>query len=250
MFKRSANKSLFFQVFEKTTKGFAVFTLVTVFLSGTAIKSQFVAKTETEQPAAPQAVFTNSTPITIPNGGNGSVYPSAITVSGVPTELPATPGAIKVTINGFSHTCPEDVGIVLVAPNGDALLLQDNVGGDCTDVSNVTYTLSDDGATRLPNSGAWTAGTYQPTSYSLMEGVFRHPDPARHIIIPIFSGSWFGNTFGGDNPNGTWNLFVRDFFNQDGGTIAGGWTLEIADAGPTTSRHSTSSILTATVEPI
>lgn len=185
-------------------------------------------------PESTAATFTNSTAITLGTGGpnNGSLYPSPIVVSGQGTSLPTTPGSIKVTLNNVSHTFISDVGFVLVAPNGDALLIQDAAGGE-DPISGVTYTLSDDGANVLPE-GAWGPGTYKPTSYFLGDS-FPAPGPltAYQNPGPASGGTaTFSSTFGGDNPNGTWNLFVRDFVTGDGGSIAGGWTLEI-NAGPT-----------------
>src|SRR5262245_56614525 len=69
---------------------------------------------------SPAASFTNSNPITITDAANATPYPPAIAVSG----LTGTITNVTVTLNSFSHTFPDDVGIVLVAPTGAALLLQ------------------------------------------------------------------------------------------------------------------------------
>src|SRR5437870_4780263 len=73
------------------------------------------------QSVAPQTVFTNSSPITINDASTATPYPSTITASGLGTSIPATAGSVKVTLNGFSHTFPDDVGIVLVGPTGAAI---------------------------------------------------------------------------------------------------------------------------------
>ena len=190
--------------------------------------------------AVPGAVFTNPAAITIPTVvGNGNPYPSPITVSGLPTSIPTTPDAIKVTINGLSHTFPDDFGFVLVAPNGDALLIQDGAG-DGTDVVNLTYTISDSGAAVIPTAGAWAPGTYKPTAYYTGDS-FPAPGPllAYGNPGPIAGGTaTFVSTFGGDNPNGVWNLYVRDFVTANGGMIAGGWSLEIAGSvTPVAAQH-------------
>src|SRR5688500_13878126 len=98
---------------------------------------------------SPQAVFTNSDQITIPSQGPANPYPSTINVSGLPGIIPNTPGSVKVTLNDFNHTYPADLGIVLVGPTGAALLLQDRVSNGNA-VVNINYTISDDGAERLP----------------------------------------------------------------------------------------------------
>jgi hypothetical protein len=119
-----------------------------------------------ETSAVPSAIFTNSTAITVTGGpaNNAVPYPSGIVVSGMSGTIPTTPGSVKVTLNNYSHTFSDDLGIVLVGPTGAALLLQDGAGDD-PDMVGVTYTISDSGATQLPNLTAWTAGTYKPTAY-------------------------------------------------------------------------------------
>ena len=131
--------------------------------TATANKSQADAP-QADAPQAPSVVFTNPATITIPSSGTATPYPSAIVASGLPTSLPATPNAVNVIINGYSHTFPDDVGFVLVGPTGAALNISDGAG-DGTDMVNVTYTISDAGATQLPTAGAWGPGTYKPANY-------------------------------------------------------------------------------------
>ena len=179
-------------------------------------------------PHASQTIFTNSNPISIPIIGLGAPYPSAITVSGLLGTIPATPGSVKVTLNDFRHPIPQDAGIVLVGPTGAALLIQGRTGNN-VGMANVTYTLSDTGATTLPNL-AWTSGTYKPTAYMTGDN-FPAPGPGTTYNNPGPAGggtATFSSTFGGTNPNGMWKLFVVDFANSDVGSIGGGWTLEIA----------------------
>lgn len=177
----------------------------------------------------PDAVFTNPAPITILDQSIANPYPSTITVSGFTGNIPSTPGSVKVTLNGFSHNFPDDVAMVLVGPTGAALLLQDGAGDD-PNMANVTYTLSDTGATRLPDTTAWAAGTYKPTSYYAAGTAFPAPGPGTaHAHPGPASGgtATFSSVFGGTNPNGDWKLFVGDFAEFDAGNISGGWTLEI-----------------------
>ena len=179
-------------------------------------------------PQATQNVLTNSTPITIHDAAIASPYPSTVTVSGLSGAIPATPGSVKVTLCDFSHAFPNDVGIVLVGPTGAALLLQDGAGDD-PNMAQVTYTLSDSGATPLPDLTAWTAGTYKPTTYYTGEN-FPAPGPGMSYSNPGPAGggtATFSSTFGGTNPNGTWRLYVVDFVSADAGSIGCGWSLEI-----------------------
>jgi subtilisin-like proprotein convertase family protein len=217
----------------KVSSFFIVFTLISLIFSITT-KAQSKSG-ETKQTTAPQAVFTNSTAITINDASTATPYPSDITVSGIAGNIPATPGGIKVTINGFSHTFSDDVAIALVGPTGAAMLIQDGAGDD-PDMVNVTYTLSDDGATVLPNATAWPAGTYKPTSYYAGDS-FPAPGPGTSYSLPgpVTGGTaTFASIFGGTNPNGVWHLYVVDLVGGDSGNISGGWSLEIAGAAAPT----------------
>jgi hypothetical protein len=174
--------------------------------------------------AAPAATFTNATPIAIVDADVGTPYPSNINVTGL--AGPAL--SVKVTLNGYSHSFPDDMGMVLKGPTGAALLIQDGAG-DNPDMINVTYTLADSGATVLPNSTAWTAGTYKATTYYSGDS-FPAPGPLTAYSSPGPTGggtATFSSTFNGTDPNGTWSLYVVDFIAGDDGEIAGGWTLEI-----------------------
>ena len=44
---------------------------------------------------------------------------------------------------------------------------------------------------------------------------------------PAISGPSALSIFDGTDPNGTWNLWVRDEFGGDSGTMSGGWCLNI-----------------------
>lgn len=197
-------------------------------------------KADSEQP---EAVFTNPAAITIvdatgteenPIPSNANPYPSTISVSGLTGTIPTTPGSVKVTLNGFSHTFPDDVGILLVGPTGAALLLQSGVAQG-QDANNITYTFSDSGATQLPDDTAITAGTFKPTAHYTGDS-FPAPGPGTTYGNPGPAGggtATFASVFGGTNPNGNWNLFVRDFVPGDSGSISGGWSLEITTGGGT-----------------
>jgi subtilisin-like proprotein convertase family protein len=203
-----------------------------------AASSLRTATATNNQADSPQTVFTNATSITINDAATATPYPSDITVSGLGTSIPATAGSVQVTLNSFSHTFPDDVGIVLVGPTGAALLLQDGAGDD-PDMVNVTYTLSDTGATVLPDATAWTTGTYKPTSY-FSGDAFPAPGPGTAYNNPGPAGAGtatFSSTFGGTNPNGVWHLYVVDFVGGDSGAISGGWSLTINAGVTITPQH-------------
>ncbi|MGH9968145.1 MAG: hypothetical protein ACREBG_09990 [Pyrinomonadaceae bacterium] len=172
----------------------------------------------------------NSTPISIPSEGAATPYPSNISIAG----LPGSVTDVTVTINNFSHTFPDNVGIVLVGPTGTALMLQDGAGDD-PNMINVTYTLTDFALAKLPDSAAWGPGEYQPTQYHSADS-FPAPGPGLFYNNPgpVDKGAaTLASVFGGTDANGTWSLYVCDFATGDSGSISGGWTLQITtDALP------------------
>jgi hypothetical protein len=177
-------------------------------------------------PVAGAATFSNSTSITIPpTVGNASPYPVSIVVSGLD---PFTTD-VNVSLNDYSHNFPDDVGVVVVGPTGAALKIMDGAGED-PNASGAFLTFDDAAASFLSDTAAPVTGTYKPTAYYGPESVFPAPGPGAAYAIPgPESGgtATLGSAFNGVNPNGTWNLFVRDFVNNDAGSIAGGWSLTI-----------------------
>jgi subtilisin-like proprotein convertase family protein len=171
------------------------------------------------------ATFVNPTPITINDAAPASLYPSTITVP----ALSGYVSNVKVTLNGFAHTFPDDVGIVLVGPTGAALLLQDGAG-DNPDMNGIPYTLTDDSSVALPDLTSWTSGNYKPTNYYFPLDNFPAPGPGTAYGNPGPAGAGtatFTSTFFGTVPQGAWSLYVVDFVGGDSGSISGGWTLQI-----------------------
>ncbi len=157
--------------------------------------------------------FTNPTYIGIPWAGRAWPYPSAISFSSVPGLV----RNMTVTLNSFSHTYPGDVSVLLVGPGGQSVVLMSSAGGG-TGASGITLSFNDAGVS-LPANDALTSTTvYRPTNY----GIGSLPAPAP-------SGPHGGSlsTFYSDSPNGTWQLYVYDSMDSDGGNMAGGWSLQL-----------------------
>jgi subtilisin-like proprotein convertase family protein len=170
------------------------------------------------------ATFNNPDPFTIPVEGLASPYPSEITVTGLNGNVKT----VTVTISNFSHTFTNDVGIALVAPGGQAMVLIDGVGQSGDSASNVTLTFADTAASQLPDD-APVSGTYKPTAYEWGDN-FNPPGPGTTAANPGPGGNGtatLNGTFAGGIPNGVWKLFVKDFAPGDSGTIAGGWSLSL-----------------------
>jgi subtilisin-like proprotein convertase family protein len=164
---------------------------------------------------------TNPASLTIPAGAPGvtmgaaSLYPSPIAVTGAMGVIQD----VSVTLRNLSHTFPQDLDVLLVAPSGNNVMLMSDVGGGGPGVVGATYTFVD-GAPAM-SIGFDPPGTYRPSNDD-SGGSDTLPGPAP--FAP------YGSTFAGLRgfpPNGTWNLFVSDDASGDVGSLASGWTLTV-----------------------
>jgi subtilisin-like proprotein convertase family protein len=158
-------------------------------------------------------------PITIPDSGTAVPYPSDIVVSGVT----GTVAKVTVTINGLTHTFPDDLDFLLVGPQGQNAIIWSDAGGG-GDVTNITVTLDDGAETALPDAGPLVSGTFQPANYTPNPDMWPAPAPAP-------SGGSALSIFNGTDPNGTWSLYLVDDATGDLGQISGGWSLTITSGG-------------------
>ena len=173
------------------------------------------------------ASFTNATSITItdcPNpcpasGQAASLYPAPIVVSGEVGVVQR----VSVTLNGFSHGFPADVDFLLVSPSGRKSVLMSDFGAGSPGISNIDVTLDDYADRPVPstvvgNTGVpFVTGSYRPANSGTTD-LFPAPAPAAPYTYTL-------SAFNGDAPNGTWNLYIIDDANLDGGSITGGWTI-------------------------
>jgi uncharacterized repeat protein (TIGR01451 family) len=168
-------------------------------------------------PSITSWVATNS--IIIPDHGTASPYPSSVMVSG----LTGVVSKVIVTLNGFTHSFPSDISVVLVSPrNNNTLLMSHNGAG--LGVTNLTLTFDDGAPTALPNSSRIVSGSYQPSSFGAPVTL---PPPA-----PLAPYGSHLSSVNGIDPNGTWALYVFDGSIGDSGVIASGWTLNITAIQP------------------
>lgn len=179
--------------------------------------------------------FSNNGAISIPSSGSSTPYPSTIDVSGAPTSF----SAVKVSLNGISHTFPSDIDVLLVSPAGQKfILMSDAIGG--TDFAGQSYTFDDAAATIFPGSGSPPPdGSYRPANYGTGD-TFGAPAPAGPYLSPATAGAdTLTSAFTSSDPNGTWSLYVVDDAGGDSGNIAGGWSLtftvstNVCSTGPT-----------------
>ncbi len=161
--------------------------------------------------------FTNTASISIPSSGAATPYPSTITVPGSMTSVTR----ITVALHGFQHTWPDDVDILLVGPEGQAVVLMSDCGSSY-DAFDLTLTFADNWPS-LPHLSALESGTFLPTDDDddvYDSDAFPAPAPAEPYdsALAVFEGT---------TPAGVWSLYVFDDLGGDSGAIAGGWSLEI-----------------------
>jgi subtilisin-like proprotein convertase family protein len=116
---------------------------------------------------------------------------------------------------------------MLVSPEGTAVVL---MSGPCgaTPIIRSYLTFDDEAAQSMPYGGTCTTGSYKPTS--AYHATFPPPAPPRGPTAPFYPRTL--SEFRGENPNGTWRLFVHDSFTRHGdgtdhGVILGGFRVFI-----------------------
>ncbi|MCY7375122.1 MAG: FG-GAP-like repeat-containing protein [Pyrinomonadaceae bacterium] len=162
--------------------------------------------------------FSSPTPITIPEVGSADPYPSTVSVAG----LSSTVTKVQVRLNNFTHAAPDDVDLLLVAPNGRSVVLMSDVGGN-NPISNLSLIFDDSAVNSLPANGQISNGSYKPTNFETGDA-FPAPAPPG---IP--TGRTLG-AFAGSPANGEWKLFLVDDNGGNAGNITGGWTVIIDTA--------------------
>jgi hypothetical protein len=131
---------------------------------------------------------------------------------------------VNLGFDGVTHTAPEGIAIVLVAPSGQALEIQCGAGG-LTDAAGLYLTFDDLGA-QLPDDDPLASGTFRPAQYCA-SGPFPAPGPLSYSSPAPAGTATFASVFNGLSAIGTWNLFVLDVVQPDSGSIPGGWSLDV-----------------------
>ena len=185
-------------------------------------------------PNLPQT-FSNATPITIPGTGTGattggmaSPYSSNINVAGLTGKI----ASIAVSLKGINHTFPGDIDVLLVSPTGQKMIIMSDVYQKYSTAVNVNVnlTLVDTAANLIPPNTQMVSGTFKPTNYGVGDA-FPAPAPVAPYQSPGRVGTaTLNGTFGGQDPNGAWQLYVVDDLPDDVGNFSGGWELTITTA--------------------
>ncbi len=166
------------------------------------------------------AIFSDSAAIIISDVGAATPYPSTIDVDGIAGTITN----LSITLHNMSHVYPGEVDMLLVSPSGQGVVIFSSVIGGYA-MNDITFTLSDKAFYPLPASSGLPPGMYQPSDYSA-----DHTNPPHIFPAPAPAGPYPAglSTFNGQSPNGTWSLYVLDYFAAlDAGVINGGWSLAI-----------------------
>ena len=113
-----------------------------------------------------------------------------------------------VTLHGLTHTCPEDLNVLLVAPNGSNVVLTAQTGSCDEPTGDVTF--DDAAALYFGESGTDAAGTWKPDHASISsEGDCNWTGS---LVSPAPGGP-YGSTMAsvtGGPASGTWKLYIED----------------------------------------
>jgi hypothetical protein len=177
-------------------------------------------------------VSNNGQPITINDFAPATPYPSVKFVSGLTGAITK----VTVAINGLYHESASDVQMFLRSPSGTLVRLMGNCGGLGITVgtkafngvwTGVNLVLDDSAASSLPQnlfpfSNPIVAGTFKPTAFAPLFSP-PPPFPSGSILTTLAA-------FIGENPNGSWSLWVNDSSPFDVGGISNGFDLTITSA--------------------
>ena len=168
--------------------------------------------------------FCNNGGITLPDQGSASVYPSNITVSG----LPASIGRLIIVLNNVNAPRAQDIDLLLVGPGGQALKIVSD-SGNATAITGVNLAIADSGATQLPSGSTITSGTFKPTDIDVPALPDSFPAPAPGAFSsPAPTGiATLASVFNTTNPNGNWSLYAVDDSLGGSTSTIGSWCLNV-----------------------
>jgi hypothetical protein len=207
-------------------------------------------------------VFSNPATILLPASGTGSnvgsaasLYPSNITVAGVPA---AASYRITVQLFDLRHHSLDDVDMMLVNPAGVKYLIFSDVGGisnstcgaTCDNGVNAgtagpTLSLSDTATVTLQDTTLPTTGAWKPADYAGGTDTFPAGPPAGAVTSPGSTDTpTMNSTLGATSPNGVWSLYISDDSSGDSGRLNSGWGLTIFTVTPTAAQADISGQIT------
>ena len=139
-------------------------------------------------------------------------YPSTLDLTGGNGPI----SSVEVLVS-LTHDNINDLDLVLVSPNGDAVILMSDACGTGT-LTQRTFIFTSSAAGPLPESGPCPADEYKPTNYGTGD-TWPAPGPGS-----VTSSSF--SSFGSASANGEWKLFARDDSAFQAGAISN-WRLAV-----------------------
>jgi len=148
--------------------------------------------------------------------GFSDPYPTTVAVSG----LGSSASKVTVQLYGLQHTYPDDLGVSVQSPGGQGKVLMTACGAGF-DLFGVNLSFDDSAGASLPDASQINPGVYLPTD---RDSRYSLPSPA--------PSAPFASTINqlGNSPNGTWSLYIYDFFDGDDGSLASGWGVTIVSS--------------------
>jgi len=151
------------------------------------------------------------TNIIIRDYNTANYYPVTFNVSGV------TQNVIRAVLklNNYDHGSPQDVGMLLVSPSSAASIVAGLIPASEGNPAVNAYVTLDDNASESWNG--YSSGTFKSANngndglgFTQVSGC---PLPPYSLDMSIF------NNLPPVSANGTWKLFIQDFFLDDAGTL-------------------------------
>jgi hypothetical protein len=158
------------------------------------------------------------------------IDPGLTTETLVVTGVTSPITTMSLTITGFTSPRPDDLDFLLIAPDGVHNLEFMSDAGTTGATGPITFTLSDTGATFVPDAAVIVNGTtYKPGDYAVSEpntdfafgGTVNH---AQTNGVATFTTA-FGPASGLASANGTWTLKIVDDTSGTGPSTITKWSL-------------------------
>ncbi len=173
----------------------------------------------------------NTEQLVIPADGRALPYPSVKYVSGLTGVITK----VTLTLNRFNHGDYGDVNIMLVSPEGTKLVVMSGAMNGTFDSTERNITFDDAAGSFIPQASrpAGVDHTFKPRAYE----VTTFPDPAPSNpsgalydgVGPTYADVGMA-AFNGEDPNGSWALWVYDDLALNSGYFLGGWDITITTA--------------------
>ncbi len=180
----------------------------------------------------------NAVSVAVPSFGKALLYPTPVEVTGAAGRIVKA----KVTLRDLQHGWPDDLDILLVAPDGRSVILMSDAGGGVAVEQGIDLEFTSsallapvNGVSSYPGS-SWRSGVCQGEYPSMELSGLRSGSfvPVNYGVDDEFPAPAPSGPYGtsldvlvGAQPNGTWNLYVFDDTPGNAGAIGGGWSIEL-----------------------